>query len=110
VSQRHGNPQKARRTLSGLGDGHVSEDGGPLLGSMDGSFSTNWAVALDFQLLKQFGLAGVPERDVKRRNIQMHLVPIPVKCSNTGAAERTEITVATRWKSVQGAMHILNTR
>jgi hypothetical protein len=37
-----------------LGDGHLSEDGGPLLGSIDGSFSTNWAVALDFQLVKRF--------------------------------------------------------
>jgi len=32
----------------------VSEDGGPLLGSIDGSFSTNWALALDFQLVKRF--------------------------------------------------------
>jgi len=37
-----------------LGDGNVSEDGGPLLGSIDGSFSTNWALALDFQLVKRF--------------------------------------------------------
>lgn len=37
-----------------LGDGNVSEDGGALLGSIDGSFSSNWAVALDFQLLKRF--------------------------------------------------------
>jgi long-chain fatty acid transport protein len=37
-----------------LGDAAVSEDGGPLLGSIDGSFSSNWAVALDFQLTKQF--------------------------------------------------------
>jgi long-chain fatty acid transport protein len=37
-----------------LGDGDVSEDGGPLLGSIDGSFSTNWAVALDLQLVKRF--------------------------------------------------------
>ena len=37
-----------------LGDGDLSEDGGPLLGSIDGSFSRNWAVALDFQLRKRF--------------------------------------------------------
>lgn len=37
-----------------LGDGDVSEDGGPLLGRIDGSFSTNWAVALDFQLVMRF--------------------------------------------------------
>jgi long-chain fatty acid transport protein len=37
-----------------LGDGDVSEDGGPLLGSIDGSFSTNWALALDLQLVKRF--------------------------------------------------------
>jgi long-chain fatty acid transport protein len=37
-----------------LGDGDVSEDGGPLLGSIDGSFSTNWAVALDFQITMRF--------------------------------------------------------
>jgi hypothetical protein len=33
-----------------LGDGDVSEDQGPLLGAIDGSFSRNWAVMLDFQL------------------------------------------------------------
>jgi long-chain fatty acid transport protein len=37
-----------------LGDGNLSEDGGPLLGSVEGSFSSNWAVALDFQLRKRF--------------------------------------------------------
>ena len=37
-----------------LGDGALSEDGGPLLGSIEGSFSSNWAVALDFQLRKRF--------------------------------------------------------
>ncbi len=37
-----------------LGDGDVSEDGGPLLGSVDGSFSSNWAVALDFQIVMRF--------------------------------------------------------
>jgi long-chain fatty acid transport protein len=37
-----------------LGDGDLSEDGGPLLGSIEGSFSSNWAVALDFQLRKRF--------------------------------------------------------
>ena len=36
-----------------LGDGDLSEDGGPL-GSVEGSFSSNWAVALDFQLRMQF--------------------------------------------------------
>jgi len=37
-----------------LGDGDVSEDGGPLFGSIDGSFSHNWAVMLDFQLKMNF--------------------------------------------------------
>ena len=37
-----------------LGDGDLSEDGGPLLGSVEGSFSSNWAVALDFQLRWRF--------------------------------------------------------
>lgn len=37
-----------------LGDGDLAEDGGPLLGSIDGSFSTNWAVALDFQITMRF--------------------------------------------------------
>ncbi len=37
-----------------LGDGDLSEDGGPLLGSIDGSFSKNWAVMLDIQLRKTF--------------------------------------------------------
>ena len=37
-----------------LGDGALSEDGGPLLGSVEGSFSSNWAVALDLQLRMQF--------------------------------------------------------
>jgi len=37
-----------------LGDADLSEDGGPLLGSVEGSFSSNWAVALDFQLRMQF--------------------------------------------------------
>jgi len=36
-----------------IGD-DASEDGGPLLGSVEGSFSSNWAVALDFQLRKRF--------------------------------------------------------
>jgi hypothetical protein len=31
-----------------LGDGHVSEDGGPPLGSVEGSFSTNWPWRLTF--------------------------------------------------------------
>jgi hypothetical protein len=37
-----------------LGDGDVSEDGGDWLGSVDGSFSSNWAVALDFQVVMRF--------------------------------------------------------
>lgn len=37
-----------------LGDGDLSEDGGPLLGSIEGSFGTNWAVALDFQISMRF--------------------------------------------------------
>jgi long-chain fatty acid transport protein len=37
-----------------LGDGDLAEDGGPLLGSIEGSFSKNWAVMLDFQLRKIF--------------------------------------------------------
>jgi len=37
-----------------LGDGELSEDGGPLLGSIEGSFSKNWALMLDFQLKKIF--------------------------------------------------------
>jgi long-chain fatty acid transport protein len=37
-----------------LGDGNLSEDGGPLLGSIDGSFSKNRAIALDIQLRRKF--------------------------------------------------------
>jgi long-chain fatty acid transport protein len=37
-----------------LGDGDLAEDGGPLLGSIEGSFSKNWAVMLDIQLRKIF--------------------------------------------------------
>lgn len=37
-----------------FGDGDISEDGGALLGSVDGSFSSNWAVALDFQIVMRF--------------------------------------------------------
>jgi len=37
-----------------LGDGDLSENGGPLAGSIDGSFSKNWAVMLDIQLRKIF--------------------------------------------------------
>jgi long-chain fatty acid transport protein len=37
-----------------LGDGDLAEDGGPVLGSIEGSFSKNWAVMLDFQLKKIF--------------------------------------------------------
>jgi hypothetical protein len=37
-----------------LGDGDLAEDGGPLLGSIEGSFSKNWAVMLDVQLRKIF--------------------------------------------------------
>jgi hypothetical protein len=37
-----------------LGDGDLSEDGGPLAGSIDGSFSKNWAVMLDIQLRTLF--------------------------------------------------------
>ena len=37
-----------------LGDGDLSEDGGPLTGSIEGSFSKNWMVMLDFQLGIQF--------------------------------------------------------
>jgi len=37
-----------------MGDGDLSEDGGPLRGSVDGSFGSNWAVALDFQIVMRF--------------------------------------------------------
>jgi long-chain fatty acid transport protein len=37
-----------------LGDGDLAEDGGPVLGSIEGSFSKNWAVMLDIQLKKIF--------------------------------------------------------
>jgi len=37
-----------------FGDGDLSEDGGPLLGSVDGAFCSNWAVALDFQIVMLF--------------------------------------------------------
>ena len=37
-----------------LGDGDVSEDGGPVFGSVEGSFSRNWAVMLDFQVKMNF--------------------------------------------------------
>lgn len=37
-------------TYYNLGDGDVSEDLGPLLGAIEGSFSRNWALMLDFQL------------------------------------------------------------
>jgi hypothetical protein len=37
-----------------LGDGDLSNDGGPVLGSIEGSFSRNWAVMLDIQLRKVF--------------------------------------------------------
>jgi hypothetical protein len=37
-----------------LGDGDLAEDGGPLLGRIEGSFSKNWAVMLDIQLRKIF--------------------------------------------------------
>jgi long-chain fatty acid transport protein len=37
-----------------LGDGDLAEDGGPLLGSIEGSFSKNWALMLDIQLRKIF--------------------------------------------------------
>ena len=41
---------KVTLTYFDLGDGDVSEDQGPLLGAIEGSFSRNWAVMLDFQL------------------------------------------------------------
>jgi long-chain fatty acid transport protein len=37
-----------------LGDGDVSQDGGPLTGSFEGSFSKNRAVMLDLQFRKRF--------------------------------------------------------
>lgn len=37
-----------------LGDGDVSHTGGPLTGSVDGSFDRNFAVMLDFQFKKSF--------------------------------------------------------
>ena len=37
-----------------LGDGDVSHTGGPLTGSLEGSFSQNYAVVLDFQFTKRF--------------------------------------------------------
>jgi hypothetical protein len=33
-----------------LGDGDVSQEGGPLTGDFEGSFSSNWAVMLDIQV------------------------------------------------------------
>ena len=37
-----------------LGDGDVSQQGGPLTGDFEGSFSKNWAVMLDLQFRKLF--------------------------------------------------------
>jgi long-chain fatty acid transport protein len=37
-----------------LGDGDVSQEGGPLTGAFEGSFSKNWAVMLDLQFRKIF--------------------------------------------------------
>lgn len=37
-----------------LGDGEVSQDGGPLTGDLDGSFGSNWAVMLDIQVKLTF--------------------------------------------------------
>jgi len=37
-----------------LGDGDVSQQGGPLTGDFEGSFSRNWAVMLDLQFRKIF--------------------------------------------------------
>jgi len=37
-----------------MGDGDVSQEGGPLTGSFEGSFSENWAVMLDLQFRKRF--------------------------------------------------------
>lgn len=37
-----------------LGDGDLAEDSGPLTGSIEGSFSKNWALMLDFQFRRRF--------------------------------------------------------
>ena len=37
-----------------LGDADLSEEGGPLTGSVEGSFRKHWAMMLDFQFRKQF--------------------------------------------------------
>lgn len=37
-----------------LGDGEISQDGGPLTGDFEGSFGRNWAVMLDLQIRKIF--------------------------------------------------------
>jgi len=37
-----------------LGDGDVSQDGGPLTGDFEGSFNKNWAVMLDIQVKMAF--------------------------------------------------------
>ena len=37
-----------------LGNGDVSQEGGPLTGDFEGSFGKNWAVMLDLQFRKIF--------------------------------------------------------
>ena len=45
---------RANLSYFDMGDGDVSEDGGALTGSFEGSFSKNWAVMLDLQFRKRF--------------------------------------------------------
>ena len=49
-----GYPSHINLNYFDLGDGDVSHTGGPLAGSVDGSFDRNFAVMLDFQFRKSF--------------------------------------------------------
>jgi len=49
-----GYPSHINLNYFDLGDGDVSHTGGPLTGSVDGSFDRNFAVMLDFQFRKSF--------------------------------------------------------
>jgi len=42
--------QRKALNLFDLGDGEISEEGGPLTGDFSGSFSSNLALTFDFQI------------------------------------------------------------
>ena len=46
----HDNPWHVNLNYFDLGDGDVSQDGGPLTGDFSGSFGKNWALMLDLQI------------------------------------------------------------